>query len=96
MMNPISIPPIAMATLVFYVGFYHFLIYRRQKENRENLTFALTCFSVGLYAFCCAGLYNVSSPEVGVEWQRLQGSVLAIFCISLLWFINDYTRSSKM
>jgi len=90
-MNPISIPPIAMATLVFYVGFYHFLIYRRQKENRENLTFALTCFTVGLYAFCCAGLYNVSSPEVGVEWQRLQGSVLAIFCISLLWFINDYT-----
>ena len=91
MMNPISIPPIAMATLVFYVGFYHFLIYRQQKENRENLTFALTCFSVGLYAFCCAGLYNVSSPEVGVEWQRLQGFVLAILGIFLLWFINDYT-----
>jgi len=90
-MNPISIPPIAMATLVFYVGFYHFLIYRRRKENRENLTFALTCFSVGLYAFCCAGLYNVSSPEVGVEWQRLQGSVLAILGIFLLWFIHDYT-----
>jgi len=90
-MNLISIPPIAMATLVFYVGFYHFLIYRQQKENRENLTFALTCFSVGLYAFCCAGLYNVSSPEVGVEWQRLQGFFLAILGIFLLWFINDYT-----
>jgi PAS domain S-box-containing protein len=90
-MNPISIPPIVMATLVFYVGFYHFLIYHRQKENRENLTFALTCFCVGLYAFCCSGLYNASSPEVGVEWQRLQGSSLAILGISLLWFLNDYT-----
>ncbi len=69
-MAAISIPPIAMATLMFYVGFYHFLIYRRQRDNRENLTFALSCFSVGLYAICCAGLYNVSSPEAGVEWQR--------------------------
>jgi len=89
-MNVISIPPIVMATLMFYVGFYHFLIYRRQKENRENLTFALSCFSVGIYAVCCAGLYNVSSPEVGVEWQRFQLITLALLAVSLLWFIADY------
>ena len=44
-MNAISIPPIAMATLTFYVGFYHFLIYRRQRDHRENLTFALSCLT---------------------------------------------------
>ncbi|MBC8442309.1 MAG: PAS domain S-box protein [Deltaproteobacteria bacterium] len=80
-----------MATLMFYVGFYHFLIYRRQRDNRENLTFALSCFSVGLYAICCAGLYNVSSPAVGVEWQRLQVITLAVLATTLLWFIADYT-----
>jgi PAS domain S-box-containing protein len=91
-MNVISIPPIAMATLMFYVGFYHFLIYCRQRDNRENLTFTISCFSVGLYAICCAGLYNAPSPEVGVEWQRLQLTTLALLAVSLLWFIADYTK----
>jgi PAS domain S-box-containing protein len=90
-LNIISIPPISMATLMFYVGFYHFLIYRRKKENRENFTFALSCFSVGLYALCCSGLYNVSSPEIGVEWQRFQVITLAVLATTLLWFISDYT-----
>jgi PAS domain S-box-containing protein len=76
---------------MFYVGFYHFLIYRRQKDNRENLTFSLSCFSVGLYAVFCAGLYNASSPEVGVEWQRLQVITLDVLAVVLLWFIADYT-----
>ena len=94
-MNAISIPPIIMATLMFYVGFYHFLIYRRQISNRENLTFALSCFGVGMYAVCCAGLYNASSPEIGVEWQRFQVITLAVLAIVLLWFIADYTNRTN-
>jgi len=90
-MTAISIPPIVMATLIFYVGFYHFLIYLRQKNNRENLTFAFTCFSVGLYSICCAGLYSVSSPELGVEWQRFQVITLSVLGVTFLWFIADYT-----
>ena len=94
-MNLISIPPIVMATLIFYVGFYHFLIYRRQKDNRENLTFAFSCFSVGLYSVCCAGLYSVSSPELGVEWQRFQVITLAVLGVAFLWFIADYTGQTN-
>jgi len=84
-MNVLSIPPIAMATLMFYIGFYHFLIYIRQKDNRANLTFTLASLSVGLYAICCAGLYNTSSPAEGVAWQRFQVITLAILGASLLW-----------
>ncbi len=91
-MNAISIPPMVMATLMFYFGFYHYLIYRSQRDRRENLTFALSCVTVGIYAICCAGLYSVTSPAEGVQWQHLQVVTLAILAIVLLWFISDYTR----
>jgi len=94
-MNAISIPPIVMSTLMFYVGFYHFLIYLRQKDNRENLTFAFSCFSVGLYSVCCAGLYTASLPEIGVQWQRFQVITLAVLGIALLLFIADYTGQTN-
>ncbi|MCD4722549.1 MAG: PAS domain S-box protein [Desulfobacula sp.] len=94
-MSTISIPPVVMATLMFYVGFYHFLIYLRKKDNRQNLTFAFSCFSVGLYSICCAGLYSVSSPELGVEWQRFQVITLAVLGITFLWFIADYTGQTN-
>jgi hypothetical protein len=87
--------PIIMATLMFYVGFSHFIIYSHQKEKREYLTFALSCFCVGLYSICCAGLYNVSSPIEGVQWQRYQVVVLAVLGIALLWFISDYTGQTN-
>jgi len=94
-MNALSIPPIVMATLMFYVGFYHFLIYRHQRDRRENLTFAFSCFSVGIYSICCAGLYSVTSPAEGVQWQSFQVITLAIIGIALLWFINDYTGQAN-
>ncbi|MBI9098019.1 MAG: PAS domain S-box protein [Spirochaetaceae bacterium] len=94
-MNIISIPPIALATLMFYVGFYHFLIYLRQKSIRKNLTFAFSCLTVGLYAVCCSGLYNASSPEVGVQWQRFQVITLAGLAVAFLWFIADYTGKAN-
>ncbi|MBT8351990.1 MAG: hypothetical protein KJO26_12265, partial [Deltaproteobacteria bacterium] len=94
-MNTISIPPIVMATLVFYVGFYHFMIYRHQKDKREYLTFSLSCLSVGFYSILCAGLYSASSPVEGVQWQRFQVITLAILCIAVLWFINDYTGQAN-
>ena len=94
-MNIISIPPIALATLMFYVGFYHFLIYIRQKNIRKNLTFTFSCLTVGLYAVCCAGLYNASSPEVGVQWQRFQVITLAGLAVAFLWFIADYTGKAN-
>jgi two-component system cell cycle sensor histidine kinase/response regulator CckA len=94
-MNTISMLPIIMASLMFYVGLSHFIIYSHQKEKREYLTFALSCFCVGLYSICCAGLYNVSSPIEGVQWQRYQVVALAVLGIALLWFISDYTGQTN-
>ena len=94
-MSAISIPPIAMATLMFYVGFYHFLIYRRQKYDRENFTFALSCLAVGLYAICCSGLYNVSSGswrtkmgETGDFLSQMQGMTMTVI-FAIILFSDD-------
>lgn len=89
-MNTLSVPVVFMAGVTFYAGLYHWLVYR-QTQRRENLTFALTCLSVGLYTVFCAGLYSAGSLAEGARWQRGQFISLALLTISFLWFVADYT-----
>ncbi|HMB25292.1 MAG TPA: PAS domain S-box protein, partial [Anaerolineales bacterium] len=91
-MNTLSIPVVAIASISFYVGIYHLLIYFRQRQNRADLTFALLCFTIVFYDAFCAGLYNATSLLEGVQWQRAQFVVLAIFVLTFLWFVSDYTH----
>jgi GAF domain-containing protein len=80
-----------MAGITFYAGFYHLLIYRQRTEQRESLTFALTCMAVGFYAACAAGLYSTTSATTGAQWQRGQFIALAFISTAFLWFAADYT-----
>jgi hypothetical protein len=89
-MNTLSVPVVFMAGVTLYAGLYHWLVYR-QTRQRENLTFALTCASVGLYTVFCAGLYSAGSLAEGVRWQRGQFVSLALFTTSFFWFVADYT-----
>ena len=97
-MSLLSLPAVIMASIVFYVGGYHLLIYLRRPQTREDLTFALTCFAIGVYDLFCAGLYGAASVEEGIYWQRLQIIGLGLAGIAFLWFVADYTsqRSKKM
>jgi hypothetical protein len=92
-MNAFSIPPIVMASVTFYVGLYHLLVYARQKQHRENLTFALMCFTVGWYDVFCAGLYSARSVAGGFGGQRAQIMILDLVTIASVWFVNDYLSS---
>ncbi len=94
-MNTLSIPPLIMAAVTFYVGAYHALIYPRQRERRENLTFALSCLAMGLYDLFAAGLYNVTSAVDGVDWQRAQIATLAVVGITFSWFVYDYLKPTS-
>ncbi len=94
-MRAVSIPVIIMAGITFYLGLYHALIYAKRRHHRENLTFALTCITMGLYDVFCAGMYNSTSVAQGVSWQRLQVASLGLFAPSALWFIADYTGYRK-
>ncbi|MGC9396143.1 MAG: histidine kinase N-terminal 7TM domain-containing protein [Anaerolineae bacterium] len=90
-MNAQSIPAVVIASISFYVGLYHLLIYFRRKQHREDLTFALMCLATGFYAVFCSGLYNAGSVLEGAQWQRLQFIALAFLTTAFLWFVADYT-----
>jgi hypothetical protein len=47
-MSAPSVLVVVMASMSFYVGSYHLLIYSRWRQHREDLTFALLCLAVGL------------------------------------------------
>ncbi len=90
-MNLLTIAPALMAGVAFLVGFYHLLIYSRIKQRRFNLTFAFTCFLVGVYDFFTTGLYLSTSSAEGWWWGRAQITTIQGFAIAFLWFILDYT-----
>ncbi len=90
-MNSLAVSALVMAGITFYAGFYHMLIYAQQTRRRENFTFALTCFAVGLYAVSAAGLYSTTSVAAGAQWQRVQLIALALISAAFLWFTADYT-----
>ncbi len=95
-MHVLSIPALIMAGITFYVGLYHLFIYFRRKFTyRADLTFALTCFTMGLYAIFCAGLYNASSLADGARWQRAQVVTLTLIGATFIWFILDYISYEK-
>ncbi len=91
-MNLLTIAPAIMAGVGFFVGFYHLLIYSRLKQRRFNLTFALTCFFVGIYDFFTAGLYLSTTVAEGMWWGRAQIVTIQIFAIAFLQFTHDYTQ----
>ncbi len=90
-MNAQSIPAVIIASISFYVGLYHLLIYLRRKQHREDLTFALLCLATGCYDVFCARLYSAGSVVEGVQWQRVQYIALAFLTPAFLWFVFDYT-----
>jgi two-component system cell cycle sensor histidine kinase/response regulator CckA len=91
-MSAPSMPIVVMASISFYVGLYHLLIYLRRRQHREDLIFALLCLATGLYDVCCVGLYDATSVAEGAQWQRAQFVALALFTTAFLWFIPAYTH----
>ena len=91
-MNVISIPVVAMAGITLYAGVNQFLIFLHRRQRREDLTFALTCLTAGIYDIFCAYLYSATSLAEGVIYQRAQVVTLALVSAAFLWFIADYTR----
>jgi two-component system cell cycle sensor histidine kinase/response regulator CckA len=87
----LSIPPTSIAGISIYVGVFHLLIYLQRREQRAELSFALTCFSMAIYGVLCAGLYSADSAAESLPWQRTQVSVLILSAVLFLRFISDYT-----
>jgi PAS domain S-box-containing protein len=90
-MRLVSLPAICMAVVAFYVGCYHlFLYFRRKWTHDEDLSFALTCITMGFYDVMCVGAYNASSIAEGFMWQRSQVACLLLVGATYSWFAVDY------
>ncbi len=89
-MNPFVIAVSMMAAISLYAGLYYFWMYLRRRDALENLSFALTCFSMALYDTCCAGLYGSTAIGQGMAWQRWQFASLALFSTAFTWFVFHF------
>jgi diguanylate cyclase (GGDEF)-like protein len=90
-MTIVSLACLAMASIVFYVGSYHLVAYVRRRSAATYLPFALLCFSVSAYDFFSFGLYNSTSVEQGMFWQRLQLDIAFFISAFVGWFVITYT-----
>ncbi len=91
-MNWLSVPVFMSASVSLYVGFYYLWIYFRRRSEKEQRSFAVTCFIVAAYDLFCAGLYNAQNLADGMFWQRLQFASLALLCIAVIWFLFDFSH----
>jgi len=90
-----AVPPAIMAGICFIIGMYYILYFLRMKK-RLHLYFALTCFSLFLYDMSCAGLYNASSVNQGIYWQKANFIFISLISVILFLFILEFTRTRNM
>ncbi len=96
MLTFFQVAPAVMAGVAFYVGSYYLLMYLRLgTQQRVNLTFALTCMSIGMYDVFCMGLYTATSIVEGAFWLRAQFVATLAIATFFLWFIFDYLEYPK-
>ena len=86
-MTPLSVPALIIASICSYVGFYHFILYLRQKDDKYILAFAMLSIAFCIYDVFSFYLYNSNSLSEGIFWQRLQLSVSNLISIFIIWFI---------
>jgi len=90
-MNSISIAVIIIAGLIFYVGSFHLLIFFKRKQQRQDLTFALTCYAMFIFNVIASLQYSSLNLAEIIFYQRAQFIMLSIIAVFLLWFLSDFS-----
>ena len=90
-----SIPCVVMASINIAVGIYYLYFHLKRPQIEENFPFGLLCISIGLYDVSSAGLYNSTSLQQGVFWQRLQLDFAAVISIFIIWFSTLFTKQPR-
>ena len=90
-MNLVSLPVIVVASITFYVGIYHLLIFFKGSKRNEDLYFSLTCLIIVVYDIFSILLYISDSPLEGRVWQKWQYISFALAIIFFLNFISFFT-----
>jgi len=89
-MNPVTVLPLVVAGIAFYVGHFHLSVFAQRKRHREDLFFALTCFASGCYDILCSGLYRATSVSAATPWSRGQMIAVSLVTTAMMWFVTEY------
>ncbi|MGQ9843267.1 MAG: helix-turn-helix domain-containing protein [Spirochaetota bacterium] len=92
----IAIAPLLMAAIALYVSISYSLMYIRRKDERENLWFSFMCITIALYDIFSSFLYIAQSPQQALYYQRWQFVMLALFMISITWFIASLVHINTL
>ena len=79
-----------MASIALYAGGYHLVMYLKQRSEVKFLSFAVLCFSVGVYELACAGLYGATFIEPGIFWERFRLESIPLIVVSMTWLVSIY------
>jgi len=87
--------PVLMLTgITFQLGFMYLVLYfLSKKKYSHDLAYSLTCLSICFYDLFAFFLYNSTTIEGGMAWQRLQLLSLCVLSTCLFWFVYFYTKS---
>lgn len=95
-MNLVQMLPLVTISITLYVAIFHFYMYFRKLGNGSNLSFALLCLYMTLFALFCLMNYNASTFADHVFWIKLIYITLPLFPAAFIHFTYDFTdRSSR-
>jgi len=86
-MSHASIMNLILFSISAYVGSYYFTLYVYKKDDKIRLYFSFLCFAMALYNLMSVGLYNSSSYQQGMFWEKGQFFFSALASIGLICFI---------
>ena len=90
--SPLSIMPLVIAGITLYVGATHLYLFSRLRQQREHLTFALTCWCMTMLSIATAGMYATGPEMVAPAWQRARAAALSLVTAAFVLFLMDYMR----
>ena len=78
------------AAITLFVGIESLFVFVNNRKENTSLAFALIAFSVVLYQLSSAMIYNSTTPENSILWQRLNFTTIALTSIMFLVYIETY------
>lgn len=81
-----------VTTVLAYGTLHNLFLYYKNRKQIYLLHFAFLQISYGLYLLCFTKTINVVNAEEALVWERLENTVLPIFGMFLILFVNSYHR----
>lgn len=87
-----ALPLVIFAGISIYVGSYHLWMFIKRRQEKENLSFSVLTFTMGVYYLIAAQTYNSPTVEESTFWYRNMYLAFPVFVATWMFFIYDLTE----